>query len=65
MKRYAIAFHSYSTGTGLEYDSSDTPAEALQKAQKAKQQGLRDVKIVDTSTAEALDAKSFAAKHKL
>ena len=65
MPRYAIAFHSYSTGTALQYDSSDTAADAFKKAQKAAQQGLREVKIMDMTTQEALDLQAFAAKHKL
>lgn len=65
MKRYAIVFHSYSTGMGNQFDSSDTPADAVRKAQNANQQGLRDVKILDMTTQEALDQQSFAAKHRV
>ena len=65
MKRYAIAFHSFTTGLGHEFASSDTPADAVKKAQLANQQGLRDVKIIDTATREALDQQSFAAKHRV
>ena len=65
MQRYAIAFHSYSTGGAVMYDSSETPREALAKAQKANQQGLRDVKIMDMTTQEALTPPEFATKHKL
>ena len=65
MHRYTIAFHSISTGTGLSYDTGETPADALRKGQLATSQGLRDVKIIDMTTSEALDPKAFAAKHRL
>ncbi|MFT3729493.1 MAG: hypothetical protein QM759_16845 [Terricaulis sp.] len=65
MKRYGIAFHSLSTGAGVEYASTDTPAEALQKAREANKNGLRDVKIFDKQTQEAFNADGFAAKYKL
>lgn len=65
MQRYTIAFHSMSTGAGLSYDVSDTPADALMKGRLAASQGLRDVKIIDMTTSEALDPQAFAAKHRL
>lgn len=65
MKRYAIVFHSHTTGMGNQFDSSDTAADAVKKAQKANQQGLRDVRIIDMTTQEALDQQSFAARHRV
>jgi hypothetical protein len=65
MKRYMIVFHSHTTGSAMPVDSSDAPADALKLAQRANAQQLRDVRIVDNTTQEALDPKAFAAKHKL
>jgi hypothetical protein len=65
MKRFTIAFHSMSTGMGLEFDSADTPADALKKARAADKQGLRRVTVLDNTSNETLEPAAFAAKHKL
>jgi hypothetical protein len=65
MKRYTILFRSHSTGTAIPVDTSETPADALKIAQRAVAQDLREVKIFDGQTQEALDPPAFAAKHRL
>ena len=65
MKRYTIAFMSMSTGMPLEYGHTDSPADALKSGRNADKEGLRNVKIIDMTTREALDIKAFAAKHRL
>ena len=65
MRRFTIAFHSMSTGMGLEFDSADTPGEALKKAQAADKQGLRRVAVLDNTSNEKLEPAAFAAKYKL
>jgi hypothetical protein len=65
MKRYTIVFHSHSTGTAVPVNQSDTPKDALKIALDPQTQRLRDVRIVDTTTQEALDPKAFAKKHSL
>lgn len=65
MKRYQITSLARTTGQPLVYTVSDTPAEALQLAQKLHDAGARQVEILDSQTEKFYDLKSFAAEHRL
>ncbi|MGE0739890.1 MAG: hypothetical protein AB7O98_01000 [Hyphomonadaceae bacterium] len=65
MKRYQITSRALTTGAPIVHTWSDSPAEALDMANKVAATGARDVEIRDSQADKFIDLKSFAAEHRL
>ena len=65
MKRYAVCFLSYSTGTPLVISETDSAAEAYQGALKAEKEGIRGVRVADIPNSTSHEPEVFKTMHRL
>ena len=65
MKRYAVCFLSYSTGTPLVISETDNPSEAYQGALRAQKEGMNGVRVADIPNSTSHEPEVFKTMHRL